>query len=171
MPRKHSSHHPKPTKRPQKLDGPALTYVKEKARKAGSVSQRLFEFKNQPMTLTLRLDYFCRVPYMWLHTREMTMQMTNHIDARMNQRGIRKELVDLTLDLGEIDGDRYVLTSKIIDAEIAGLQKRIKALDEARKKGGVVVVAEGEALLTTYRAGGFNAKPAKNKQPLTLGSA
>jgi hypothetical protein len=36
----------------------------------------------------------------------MTMQMTNHIDARMNQRGIRKELVDLTLDIGEIDGDR-----------------------------------------------------------------
>ncbi|GGW24843.1 hypothetical protein GCM10011452_10310 [Gemmobacter lanyuensis] len=99
------------------------------------------------------------------------MQMTNHIDARMNQRGIRKELVELTLDLGEIDGDRYVLTSKIIDAEIAGLQRRIRALGEARKKGGVVVVAEGEALLTTYRASGFNAKLAKNKQPLTLGSA
>lgn len=127
--------------------------------------------KNQVVTIVFYLDYGQALRHMLPHTREMTMQMTNHIDARMNQRGIRKELVELTLDLGEIDGDRYVLTSKIIDAEIADLQRRIKALGEARKKGGVVVVAEGEALLTTYRAGGFNAKLAKNKQPLTLGSA
>ena len=46
------------------------------------------------------------------------MQMTTHIDARMNQRGIRKALVELVLDLGEIEGDRYVLTEKAIDAEL-----------------------------------------------------
>lgn len=96
------------------------------------------------------------------------MQMTAHIDARMNQRGIRKDLVELALNLGEIEGDRYILTEKIIDAELQEIRRRTKALTEARKKGGVVVVADGEALLTTYRANSFNAKLSKNNQPLTM---
>jgi hypothetical protein len=96
------------------------------------------------------------------------MQMTTHIDARMNQRGIRKDLVELALDLGEIEGDRYVLTSKMIDAELAGIRRRMKALTEARKKGGVVVVAAGDVLITTYRTNSFNAKLLKNNQTLTL---
>lgn len=62
--------------------------------------------KNQVVTIVFYLDYGQALRHMLPHTREMTMQMTNHIDARMNQRGIRKELVDLTLDIGEIDGDR-----------------------------------------------------------------
>ena len=96
------------------------------------------------------------------------MQMTTHIDARMNQRGIRKDLVELALDLGEIEGDRYVLTEKIIDAELRETRRRMKALTDARKKGGVVVVAEGEALITTYRANSFNANLSKNNQTLTM---
>lgn len=96
------------------------------------------------------------------------MQMTAHIDARMNQRGIRKDLVELALNLGEIEGDRYILTEKIIDAELQEIRRRTKALTEARKKGGVVVVADGEALLTTYRANSFNVKLSKNNQPLTM---
>jgi hypothetical protein len=100
--------------------------------------------------------------------RSNAMQMTTHIDARMNQRGIRKDLVELTLDLGEIEGDRYVLTEKIIDAELRETRRRMKTLTEAWKKGGVVVVAEGEALITTYRANSFNAKLSKNNQTLTM---
>lgn len=96
------------------------------------------------------------------------MQMTAHFDARMNQRAIRKDLVELALDLGEIEGDRYVLTSKMIDAELEWIRRRTKALTEARKKGGVVVVADGEALITTYRANSFNAKLSKNNQTLTF---
>lgn len=96
------------------------------------------------------------------------MQMTAHIDARMNQRGIRKDLVKLALDLGEIEGDRYVLTAKMIDGELEGLRRRMKALTEARKKGGVVVVADGETLITTYRTNSFNAKLSKNNQDLTF---
>lgn len=96
------------------------------------------------------------------------MQMTAHIDARMNQRGIRKNLVELALDLGEIEGDRYVLTSKIIDAELADVRRRMKLLTEARKKGGVVVVADGDSLITTYRTSSFNARLSKNNQPLTF---
>lgn len=96
------------------------------------------------------------------------MQMTTHIDVRMNQRGIRKDLVELALDLGEIEGDRYVLTEKMIDAELREARRRMKTLAEARKKGGVVVVADGEALITTYRANSFNVKLSRNNQPLTM---
>lgn len=90
------------------------------------------------------------------------MNMTHHFDVRANQRGIKKDLVDLTLDLGDLEGDKIVLTSKIIDTEMKGLQRRMKLLSEARKKGGVVVVTDGGNLITTYRKSSFNAKLAKN---------
>lgn len=79
------------------------------------------------------------------------MHTTTHIDARMNQRGIRKELVCLALDLGRIEGDRYVLDTKIIRAEMFELRRKLKFLDDAERKGGVVVVAQGDSLVTTYR--------------------
>ena len=83
------------------------------------------------------------------------MHTTTHIDARMNQRGIRKELVSLALDLGRIEGDRYVLDTKTIRAEMCELRRKLKFLDDAERKGGVVVVAAGESLITTYRADSF----------------
>jgi hypothetical protein len=92
---------------------------------------------------------------------ESTMQISTHCDARMNQRGIKKDLIDLTLDLGDVDGDRYILTSKIIDLEISDLQRRMHLLDEARRKGGVTVVTVGNTVITTYRTNSFNAKLSK----------
>lgn len=80
------------------------------------------------------------------------MHTTTHIDARMNQRGIRKELVSLALDLGRIEGNRYVLDTKTIRAEMCELRRKLKFLDDAERKGGVIVVAVGESLVTTYRA-------------------
>jgi len=86
------------------------------------------------------------------------MHVTYHFDSRMNQRGIRRRLVDLTLDLGELDGDRAVLSVKTIDQELLELQRRMRDLTEARKKGGVVVVSEDDALITTYRGVGTGRK-------------
>ena len=43
------------------------------------------------------------------------MQMTRHMHERMNQRAIRSELVALAMDIGEFEGDRYVLTCKTIE--------------------------------------------------------
>ena len=83
------------------------------------------------------------------------MHSTTHIDARMNQRGIRKELVSLALDLGRIEGDRYVLDTKTIRAEMCELRRKLKFLDDAERKGGVVVVAAGDSLVTAYRADSF----------------
>lgn len=83
------------------------------------------------------------------------MHTTTHIEARMNQRSIRKELVSLALDLGRIEGDRYVLDTKTIRAEMCELRRKLKFLDDADRKGGVVVVAAGGSLVTTYRAESF----------------
>ena len=89
------------------------------------------------------------------------MHTTTHIDVRMNQRGIRKELVSLALDLGRIEGDRYVLDTKTIRAEMCELRRKLKFLDDAERKGGVVVVAAGDYLVTTYRADAFYRPSAK----------
>lgn len=89
------------------------------------------------------------------------MHSTSHIDARMNQRGIRKELVSLALDLGHIEGDRYVLDAKTIRAEMCELRRKLKFLDDAERKGGVVVVAAGDSLVTAYRADSFR-RPGAN---------
>lgn len=89
------------------------------------------------------------------------MHSTAHIDARMNQRGIRKELVSLALDLGHIEGDQYVLDAKTIRAEMCELRRKLKFLDDAERKGGVVVVAAGDSLVTAYRADSFR-RPGAN---------
>lgn len=89
------------------------------------------------------------------------MHSTAHIDVRMNQRGIRKELVSLALDLGRIEGDRHVLDTKTIRAEMCELRRKLKFLDDAERKGGVVVVAAGDSLVTAYRADSFR-RPGAN---------
>ena len=90
------------------------------------------------------------------------MHMTHHITSRMSQRSIRKDPIDLTLGLGDIDGDKIVLSSKIIDGEVNDFRRRLKMLSDARKKGGIVVAADGDHLITAYHKNSFNAKLAKN---------
>lgn len=89
------------------------------------------------------------------------MHITQHINTRMNLRGIRRCLVDLALELGEAEGDRYTLDRKAIDREIGHIKYRLKVLSDARKRGGVTVVAEGDTLITTYRTDSFSANAAK----------
>ncbi|KZX91954.1 MULTISPECIES: hypothetical protein [unclassified Sulfitobacter] len=91
------------------------------------------------------------------------MNVSNHFDCRMNQRSIRKGLTDLALDLGEVEGDRYVLTTRIIDQELEQMRRKKRLLDDARKKGGVVVVTDDDMLITTYHTKSFNYKLSKNK--------
>lgn len=76
--------------------------------------------------------------------------MTKHMTVRMNQRGIFKDLVDLALQFGEPDGDKVRLGRKEIDLLLSNLDAlRSRAL-KARDKGGLVVVAVGERLITAY---------------------
>ncbi|AXQ95518.1 DUF4258 domain-containing protein [Cereibacter azotoformans] len=89
------------------------------------------------------------------------MHITHHMDVRMNQRGIRRQLVELAIECGEIDGDRYVLGRNQIDNELAELNRRRKLLMEAAQKGGVVVALEGDAAITTFWADSYSRSQAR----------
>ena len=74
------------------------------------------------------------------------MHKTKHFQQRMSQRGINQEMVDLVLNHGDTDGDKIVLTRKAT----ARLMKAARTLAKILDKGGLVVVASGEAQLTAY---------------------
>ncbi len=79
------------------------------------------------------------------------MHITKHFDARMNQRGIPQDLIAMVLEEGQDCGDRIVLGRKDCLRLIEGLKQQQKTLERIARKGGMTVVAEGEALITTYR--------------------
>jgi hypothetical protein len=81
--------------------------------------------------------------------------------TRMNHRGMSQDLVDLALEYGEPQQDKYVLNRNSLErllAELRGLERTvIRALD----KGGVVVVEEGGQLITTYSAKSYDRRRAR----------
>ena len=78
--------------------------------------------------------------------------MTFHLDQRMNQRGINRELVELALAHGGWEGDRCILDRNAIDQLINRCDAVRRVALRARDKGGVVVVEAGGAVVTTYNA-------------------
>ena len=99
--------------------------------------------------------------YIHISRKEKHMQTTTHMDTRMNQRGINKELVNLALEYGAIEGDKTVLGRKECQEAIQELRRELKALERAMSKGGITVVFEGEALITTYRTDSFSSSVAR----------
>lgn len=85
-----------------------------------------------------------------------TPHSTKHMQARMSQRGIPRELVELVRQFGRDDQDRLVLDRRALRClldEVRGLERTVlKALD----KGGIVVVECGNALITTYNLDSFD---------------
>jgi hypothetical protein len=77
--------------------------------------------------------------------------MTLHLDTRMNQRGIKRSLLDLALNHGEWDGDRCVLSSNAIKLMIRDIDSQRSLAMRALDKGGLVVVEAGGETITTYR--------------------
>jgi hypothetical protein len=81
---------------------------------------------------------------------------TKHLRARMSQRGIPGDLINLVRQFGQDDQDRLILNRKDLRGlleQVRGLERTvIKALD----KGGVVVVEADGALITTYNATSYD---------------
>lgn len=92
------------------------------------------------------------------------MQRTAHSLMRMNQRGITGDMVELAFDYGEPDGDKIVLSIKACRRLIEELKQQQKKLERALKKGGITIVSEGDALITTYRANSFSVAKAKKSR-------
>jgi hypothetical protein len=80
------------------------------------------------------------------------MKLTKHADKRMNQRGITKEMIDLTLRYGKRKGDKVVLKSRDIRKKLYKVSSSLKSklLKIADKGGLVVVLGEHERIITVY---------------------
>lgn len=78
------------------------------------------------------------------------MQKTKHINKRMSQRGITQDMIDFTLNFGEITNDKWFTNKKTLQKSIKQLEQQIKMAKRLLDKGGIVVVAADDALLTAY---------------------
>lgn len=84
-------------------------------------------------------------------TIDRNLNLTLHLDRRMNQRAVTRMMLDLALQHGEILGDRCVLSRKAIEARMRDLEKEMSQLRDLHHKGGIVVVVEGDTILSTWR--------------------
>lgn len=78
------------------------------------------------------------------------MHATNHAKKRMAQRGIRLDMVEYVLNNGTPDHDRIIMGRKEALRLLEALQEEQRLLKKILDKGGVVVVADGDAVITTY---------------------
>jgi len=83
------------------------------------------------------------------------MVTTKHSLARMSQRGLSKNLIDLVFEYGKAQGDKLILNKKTT-------QKMIKELDTLKKdliriidKGGVTIVCNSDTLITAYNSNSY----------------
>lgn len=83
------------------------------------------------------------------------MRDTHHMKQRMSQRGISREMVDFVLDHGHIEQDKIVLGRKEARQLLKRLQDEMRVVKKVLDKGGVTVVTEGEALITTYNVDSY----------------
>ena len=77
---------------------------------------------------------------------------TKHGRARMNQRGITKEMIELTIEYGQYHKEKIVLKSRDIKKLITKVSQDIRRkLMKLLDKGGLVVVLSDDcAVITVY---------------------
>ncbi|HTF69073.1 MAG TPA: DUF4258 domain-containing protein [Edaphobacter sp.] len=78
------------------------------------------------------------------------MKRTKHFQERMSQRGVSEDMVKFVLKYGTTDQDKYVLARREALMLLDGIRRQERVLKKILDKGGVVVVAEGNSLITTY---------------------
>lgn len=80
-----------------------------------------------------------------------TMNLTNHAQIRMNQRGITKEMLQMVLDFGDIKNERMILNRKSLDKILQKLNEIKSKILKAKDKGGLVLImGDDNAAITTY---------------------
>jgi hypothetical protein len=84
------------------------------------------------------------------------MSRTRHMMSRMNHRGIGKDLVDLVLEYGECQQDKYVLNRNSLERLLSELRDLERTVIRAIGKRGVVVVEDEGQLITTYTAKSYD---------------
>lgn len=62
------------------------------------------------------------------------LKPTQHFERRASQRGISRAMVKWTIDNGEIKGDKYVTTRKMIRNIVSNINARITKLGHLKAK-------------------------------------
>lgn len=82
---------------------------------------------------------------------EVVMQKTKHAETRQSQRGISSNMVQYALRHGkEGKSSRIIFGKQEALERLKELQEEERLVKKILDKGGVVVVAEGELIITTY---------------------
>jgi hypothetical protein len=89
---------------------------------------------------------------------ETGMDFTDHFRQRMRQRGISSDMVDLVLQAGRIDQDRFVLDRRGALRLLEQHERQGRLIKKMLDKGGVTIVAEDGNLITTYNCTGRRRK-------------
>src|SRR5690606_19903954 len=86
------------------------------------------------------------------HSRqaEQGVNTTRHFSQRMSQRGVSQEMVRLVREYGALEGKKVVLGRRAAGQVIDELMDKLRVLKKIQDKGGVIVVEEGDSLITTY---------------------
>lgn len=78
------------------------------------------------------------------------MYETLHLNQRTRQRGITKQMIDLTLEYGKLKGDKIRLGTRRINELLRTKVELKPELLKLMDKGGLIVVFSGAALITAY---------------------
>lgn len=78
------------------------------------------------------------------------IKTTKHAGARQSQRGISTLMVEYVMTNGVEEKDKFILGKKEISLRLTAIEQEKRLLMKLMDKGGVVVVADGETVITTY---------------------
>ena len=79
------------------------------------------------------------------------MHRTRHFEKRQSQRGVSQRMVDLAYSIGSEAGSNKIVVGRREAAErLAQLEDERRLLLKIMDKGGLTVVTDGGALITTY---------------------
>ena len=92
------------------------------------------------------------------------MSKSRHMQARMSQRAISQKLVELTLEFGvERHDGKVVLSRKGLQILVRELKALEQTAQRALGKGGLIVVCDGDTLITTYSLNSYRRKGAQSR--------
>lgn len=78
------------------------------------------------------------------------MNTTLHFSQRMSQREVSREMMRLVCEYGVLEGEKVVLGQRAAGQVIDELMDKLRVLKKIQDKGGVIVVEDGDSLITTY---------------------
>lgn len=75
--------------------------------------------------------------------------LTKHAQARLQQRGLKLQDIELIGQYGEYVDKGILMTTDAVDEALASLKRRMKRLEKLR---GRLLITDGDTVVTIYRA-------------------